>query len=615
MDITTAFAYEEIRRYWRRITGETACGISLSVEKTEENPLDDAYSVKVKNGNGVITGTNARSVLLGVYGFLRRLGCFFLYPTEKGESIVRKAPEECSVDFSHCPSRRHRGIAIEGTVSGEDVLNIIDWAPKAGFNAYFIQFRTGYEFFRRRYSREWDPLKQSEPYDDAVAEVIHGKVVAAIRKRGLVHHAVGHGWTCESIGYPSRGWYTVDDKTVAESVRRYLAEVGGERKFYKDSPLNTNLCYGRPEVRKMLVDNIAAYALEHRVDLLHIWLADNYNNFCTCPLCSELLPSEHYVILLNEIDRRLTELGLETKLVFLIYFELLIPPKKVMLKNKERFVMMFAPITRTYMSSFQSDLENGAAGRMQEYIPNRFVPPVDINDNLSYLYAWQKLFDGDSFIFDYPLMWDCCKEFGGIRLAQTIYGDVASLKKLGLNGYLSCQVQRAFFPTGFCMYVLGRMLDDDTQSYDALREEYFAAAFGTRWPEIYDMLSWISSQDIYAYMRHEISSRNPNLHARLAGISARIAAYGDEARGMAGTECGEGRKNNLETIVFFLEFMLKICAMLSEKTKENPDAARLSAQYEDIRHMLFFKEDELGYLMDTTSYVVHVHALMTENWT
>ena len=53
-------------------------------------------------------------------------------------------------------------------------------------------------------------------------------------------------------------------------------------------------------------------------------------------------------MLLNEIDERLTALGLDTRLAFLIYFELLWPPVTQHLKNPDRFILMFAPITRTY---------------------------------------------------------------------------------------------------------------------------------------------------------------------------------------------------------------------------------------------------------------------------
>ena len=60
------------------------------------------------------------------------------------------------------PAERHRGITIEGAVSVENVLELIDWAPKAGFNSYFTQFTTSFEFFSRWYEHIGNPLLPPE---------------------------------------------------------------------------------------------------------------------------------------------------------------------------------------------------------------------------------------------------------------------------------------------------------------------------------------------------------------------------------------------------------------------------------------------------------------------
>ena len=59
------------------------------------------------------------------------------------------------------------------------------------------------------------------------------------------------------------------------------------------------------------------------MDYLHVWLADTHNNLCECEDCCKTTLSDQYVELLNEIDRRLTQEGLKTRIVFLLYQELL----------------------------------------------------------------------------------------------------------------------------------------------------------------------------------------------------------------------------------------------------------------------------------------------------
>ena len=63
-------------------------------------------------------------------------------PGEKGEYIPCRKLSEVTVSCVFEPAERHRGITIEGAVSVENVLELIDWAPKAGFNSYFTQFTT-----------------------------------------------------------------------------------------------------------------------------------------------------------------------------------------------------------------------------------------------------------------------------------------------------------------------------------------------------------------------------------------------------------------------------------------------------------------------------------------
>ena len=207
----------------------------------------------------------------------------------------------------------------------------------------------------------------------------------------MIFHAVGHGWTCEPFGIPSRGWD--ESAKVPEKYRRYFALVNGERGFYKGVPLNTNLCYSYAEARKAVVENVAEYAAENKdADVIHLWLGDNYNNFCECEECAKKLPSEWYVELLNELDARLTELKIDVKIVFLIYFELLYKPLKEKFKNSDRFIMMFAPITRTYDRSLADFVEEAKTKTVTPFKLNKFVPPVDCAEHIRHLYDWQEVF-------------------------------------------------------------------------------------------------------------------------------------------------------------------------------------------------------------------------------
>ena len=116
--------------------------------------------------------------------------------------------------------------------------------------------------------------------------------------------------------------------------------------------------------------------------------------------------------------------------------------------------------------------------RLPPYVRNRLKFPANIADNLAFLRAWQPLFDGDAFTYEYYFMWDCYFDPGYWEAAKVLNEDVKKLRQIGLNGIVSDQTQRSFFPTGFGMYVMARTLWDESVDVDGLAAEYFPAAFG-----------------------------------------------------------------------------------------------------------------------------------------
>lgn len=81
------------------------------------------------------------------------------------------------------------------------MLSLIDWSIKNGFNAYFTQFRDSNTFFERWYNRERNDLTNGVGLQDEEARAFVRLISDELKKRGMLFHAVGHGWTCESIGY------------------------------------------------------------------------------------------------------------------------------------------------------------------------------------------------------------------------------------------------------------------------------------------------------------------------------------------------------------------------------------------------------------------------------
>lgn len=539
---TVLFAGSELTYYLSKINN----GFSFSSDSDSENAetavsrktislglfpdaecssREDAYEIKIHQLNGHIKGSNPRSVLLGVYQYLTLLGCRFLRPGKEYEwipSISDAEMEKLQISQRQKARYRHRGVCIEGADAPENILEFIDWLPKLGYNTFFLQFELPYAFLNLWYSHKNNPLKDAEPFSLEKAEEISALLDRELQKRSLKHHRVGHGWTCSVLGENTLGWVPSENR-LAEEKEDMTALINGKRGFFQGIPINTNLCYSNPKVIASFAKAVADYAvLHHEVDYLHVWLADASNNHCECDACKKSLPSDLYVHILNEIDAALTEKHLDTKIVFLIYEELLWAPIKEKLLHPHRFVMMFAPISRTFLQSYE------IPEQLPEPVPysrNQITLPVNLEENLSSLAQWQKVFQGDAFDYDYPLGRAHYGDMGYLHIARIIYEDISRLSDLKLNGYISCQELRCFLPNGLPNYIMGKCLFGTDSSFEELAEEYFRAAYGKDWNLCYSYLSQLSGLCNCDYYNGKGSRQNPVVAQNMQQLTQTAKAF------------------------------------------------------------------------------------------
>ncbi|MER0123921.1 DUF4838 domain-containing protein [Streptococcus sp. ZJ100] len=529
---TSSFAVSELTYYLKAILGADVfltenikeADIILDFHKTKDT-IPDTIDIQAKDGTYFLAANSKSGLLIAVYRLLTELGAVFTRPGRRFEQLPKLSMVDWQakvISIKETASYRHRGVCIEGADSYENIMDFLDWLPKINMNSFFVQFENPYSFLKRWYEHEFNPYSKKEPFNNEIAQEMSDKLDSEMMKRGLYHHRVGHGWTGEVLGYSSKyGWES--GLTLPDDKKSLVAELDGERELFHTAPILTSLCFSNPEVGDKMCKLIVEYAKNRRdVDYLHVWLSDARNNICECENCQKEIPSDQYIRILNQLDKALKDAGLDTKICFLLYHELLFAPKHETLKNPDRFVMMFAPITRTFEMSYADVDYQLNVPSPKEYVRNRIVLPNSLEENLSYLFQWQEVFKGDSFVYDYPLGRAHYGDLGYMNISKIIYRDIAYIGNLGLNGYISCQELRAGFPHNFPNFVMGQMLWNKQLSYEELTEMYFGALYGEKWQEVVHYLKALSEYSSCDYFNAIGSRQDADLSVKY-DISSKLA--------------------------------------------------------------------------------------------
>jgi len=494
---TVDFAAEELKKYLRMMMprcGEIAISydpkakdgfrlglmqdFGLDTSEALDTELDDILHIDTDSDGGIIAGSNPRSVLLSVYEYLRQNGCRWLFPGIDGEYIPVKNVEPTK--YHKMADCRYRGQCNEGAEAQHLMMEAIDFTPKIGLNIFMIEFEIPTAYYHLYYNhRHNDQNREAEPVSDEQILQWKRQCEAEIAKRGLQFHDMGHGWTATAFDIKYGGaWAKIGDEAVPEKYRPYLALYNGKRALYEGMPLNTNFCMSNPEARHIVAKSIADYAsLATNVDYLHVWLSDSYNNMCECEECRKKTPSDWYVMLMNEVDRIMTERGLKTRVVFICYYDTVWAPKTERLDNPDRFALLLAAITRDYAECVSQNIDPKKI-KLTEYVLNKNVMPTSVNNYLLHAAEWRELCKVPNFVYEYHFWWPQYNDFGLFDMAKTIHNDVKGYYANGCSGVVEDGSQRSFFPNGLLFTTYANTLFDTKRDFAEIRDDYYKHAYG-----------------------------------------------------------------------------------------------------------------------------------------
>lgn len=449
---------------------------------------DDVIYVNITNGSGIISGSNIRSILLSVYDYLRAAGCAFLRPGKDGEIIPQKNMREFSYTYRKKADYPFRGECIEGAVSFEHIRDTVIWSPKVGMNMFMLEQIVPYNYMSRWYKHTANTVLEDENVSfeevaDMVIELEH-----IIKKCGLQLHSLGHGYLLEPYGIHYKTWS--DKYEITEDAKRDVALVNGRRELFQGSPNFTHLCYSNKKIRKKLIDWLVGYMQKKPyIDFLHVWLADSANNQCECENCIDERISDLYVKLLNELDEEFTRLGIDTKIVFILYVDTLWAPVYEKIKNPDRFYMMTAIGGRDFSKSYD---HTPYEGETPPYIKNKFNVEQSFPLRMRFIDDWKRAFDGRMILFEYHMYIQHYNDPGYIRVSKLWLDDMKSLGSFNIHGMMNDQTQRSFFPNGLPMCIYAAASFDKNIEFETFTNDYFKASYGKDYLLAYDYLNKVS---------------------------------------------------------------------------------------------------------------------------
>jgi len=437
--------------------------------------IEDILDLEIENGCGIIAGSNERSILMGVYRYFYFAGCRWVRPGANGEYLPAADLTKLQISYRKKADYPFRGECSEGAISYEHMRDTVYWLPKVGMNMYMIEGLVPYTYMHKWYGHIAN-TKLRIPGQITDYQMLEEKIALLekdIVRTGVQFHNIGHGWMFEPLGIHHCG--PGEAGQLREEDKQYLAQVNGVRGLYHNSTFFTHYCYSNPAARKLLVDWVVKYLKEKPyIDFMHVWLADTTNNQCECEECVKMTPSDHYVVLLNELDEAMEKEGLTTRLVFILYVDTVRPPVLQRLRHPERFLLL-AAIGSNYEQPYRwEDFE----GEEPPFVRNHFVAPTNAL-RMRWHRQWKELCNNiPSCIFEYRFYVDQYCDIAQMQITRETWRDMRALKDVDFQGNMDDQTHRCYLPTALPMITMAETLFDINTNLEDLSADYFRSAFG-----------------------------------------------------------------------------------------------------------------------------------------
>jgi len=385
-----------------------------------------------------ITGGRGRSTLLAVYDVLESAGCRFLAPEfgfyhRHAECIPQlrtlTIPEGPNRPCTSKLSLRKLYVEEGHSHTAENLKQMIEWMPKAGYNTLVIPMN-----YQGHGRVKWGNWRE--------------QLTPELQKRDITIEVGGHGYQN----------FLNADMEDGKLFDRHPEWFGLDKSRKRRREIGYAFCTSNPQAVAYLIDNFVKYIQAHpEIQIYDFWPPDSAR-WCECDACKKLgEPADRQALLIRQIRQRVEPLIPNLKFEIIAYSTYIAPPAAQSIDQE--ILVDFCPIAQ----QFTAQIDDPHATTNAKYVAN--------------LRAWRSRFTGDISIYSYyrKYAWNSLP----VIIPHYLQNDLRFYLTIPVQG-VSTYCEPADWATyELNHYALARLARDPDLNIDELIKSFCDARYGT----------------------------------------------------------------------------------------------------------------------------------------
>lgn len=523
----------------------------------------EEYAIFMQNQTIYLMGATPRAALFAVYDFLHQLGCRWVAPDfDFFGGANTSVPQNENISFVYrglkreTPALKYRKLYVEEGKSHnlQNLLQLIDWMPKARFNTLVIPYN-----YQGSGKVKWDNWRE--------------QLTPELRKRGILIEVGGHGYqnlinaamprTGDRLVAPAPP-HTSSSPVPASPSTLFDAHpecFGQDQSGNRIKDQRMVLCTSNEEAVKYLYRNLLRYLKSHpEIDIFDFWPPDG-EIWCQCPKCRELGDeTERHILLVNQVAGWLHKDLPRVKLECIAYSRYTAPP--LLSRLGDKILLDFCPINQC----FESQIDEDHSDRNRSYKEN--------------LLKWKETYGGDISIYSYyrKYAWHSLPNI----IPHYMQNDIKYYQSIGVNGISVYSEPGDWFTYGVNHYVLAQLAWNPAAAVDQLVKSYTEEIYGKASPTVIAVYTEMEDIVRFACNIPFTTLKTPEQYdtyaKRISGCREKVKSA------MLADKADQLTYSHLNRLDLMLEYAAKSISFM--KFKSIGDKESMSKTEEDIKYFI-----------------------------